>query len=222
MKAIFQRAALGFLLSGVLSAQQSVTSVHFVPSLIDPDLSYRFSGGVALTSTPSFELQLAYVDQLGFGFHYGLGLHGGLQGLHNSGILGFDIMIRFLHLMNEVSFMGWQGQIGYAYTGLGDSDVSAAFGSAFPITTGLVIGGIVRDITRFYFFPAVEFGQTANDNQSFWKSGIGLRLTLGSVISIGEKSHFYLETQPRFSRLNGDAVLSAFTVGFSMGFLFDF
>lgn len=223
MAAFLTRFVFVVVIAGALQAQQSVNSVKFVPSVMDPDLAYRLSSAIALTSVPSFELELAYVYELGSGFDYGLGLHGGVQGLNNSGILGFDAMFRFLRLMNEVSFIGWQGQVGYVYTGLGDPNVTAAYGSAFPMTTGLVIGGIVRDITRFYFFPAVEFGQTANDSQSLWKSAIGLRLTLGSVISIGEKSHLYLETQPRFASFNGEkSALSTFTIGFSMGLLFDF
>lgn len=204
-------------------AQATVTSTNFIPVVLHEDISYRLSTAFAFTPRPSAELEFGYVHALGAGFDYGVGLHGGVQDLKCSGILGLDLMIRFLRAVNEVSFLGWHGQVGYAYTGLGDPGVSINAGSAFPITTGLIIGGIVRDITQFYFFPAVEFGQTMNPGDTLWKSGIGLRFTLGSVISIGEKTHLFLETQPRIANFTSDqAALSTFSINATLGLLFDF
>ncbi|MEI6805337.1 MAG: hypothetical protein WCK49_02385 [Myxococcaceae bacterium] len=204
---------------------QSSTSTHFVPIPLSDDYPSRVSVGLNMEPTPSsFELEVNYLLQIGRSFDVGLGLHGGALGKGGYGILGVDAMFHFLRPINEAVFMGIQAQVGYVYTGIGDVSLAPNVPNAFPITTGLIIGGVVRDLTRFYFFPAVEFGQTSNADDKLWKSGIGLRFTLGTAVSIGDTTYLVLETRPRIANLVDKdlSAFSTFSIDAMLGLLFDF
>jgi hypothetical protein len=214
---------LVYLFTGALWAQASATSSHFVSVPVTVDMPSRASINFAFTPSPSGEVEVTYVHQLGSGFDTGIGLHAGLLGIKNYGILGGDFLFRFLSPVNEVTFLGVQAQAGYVFTGLGNVPISDSDASALPITTGIVIGGVVRDLTRFYFFPAAEFGQTRNDGDKFWKSGIGLRFTLGTAVSLSDTTYLVIETRPRIANLVGSSsALSTFTIDAMLALLFDF
>ena len=214
---------LACLLTGSLWAQASATSTHFVSVPVTADMPSRVSVNFAFTPSPSGEVEVAYVHQLGSGFDAGVGVHGGLLGIKNYGILGTDLMFRFLSPINEAVFLGVQAQVGYVFTGIGSVALSESDANALPISTGIVIGGVVRDLTRFYFFPAAEFGQTQNPGDKFWKSGIGLRFTLGTAVSLSDTTYLVIETRPRIANLVGsDSALSTFTIDATLALLFDF
>ena len=214
-----------FLVCFSAFAQNFSTSTHFVPIPLNNDYPSRVTVGLNMEPTPSsFELEVNYLYQLGPGADVGVGLHGGVLGQSGSyGILGLDFMFRFLRPVNEAVFLGLQAQAGYVYTGIGNVSLAPNVPNAFPITVGLVLGGLVRDLTSFYFFPAVEFGQTANAGDTLWKSGIGLRFTLGTAVSLGDTTYLVLETRPRIPNLAGpDPALSTFSIDAMLGLLFDF
>jgi hypothetical protein len=172
---------------------------------------------------PKFELETAYIYQLGIGFEVGFGLHGGVYGVENFGTLGLDLMFRFLKPVSEVVFLGVAVQAGYVYTGIGDVSLALNYASALPITAGLIIGGTVRDLTRLYFFPAVELGQTMNIADPLWKSGVGLRFTVGSAIPLSDTTYLVIETRPRIANFSGRlGALNTFTVDATLALLFDF
>lgn len=212
-----------FFLSGLSLAQYTATSSHFIPIPLSEELPSRVSVNFSFEPTPSFEFETAYIYQLGSGFDVGTGLHGGVREIENYGILGLDLMFRFLKPVSEVVFLGVGAQVGYVYTGIGDVSVALNYASAIPITTGLIIGGVVRDLTRFYFSPAVEFGQTMNIGDPLWKSGIGLRFTMGAAVSLSDTTYLVIETRPRIKNLTGPSgALNTFTVDATLALLFDF
>ena len=212
-----------FVFTCAAFAQDFATSTHFVPIPLHPDAPSRVAVGFDFAPTPSFELEAGYIYQLGAGFDIGAGLHGGVMGLKNYGILGLDVMFRFLKPLDETVFIGLQGQVGYVYTGIGNVSIALNAGSALPVTAGFVLGGVVRELSRFYFFPAVEFGQTMNAGDPLWKSGIGLRFTVGSAISLSDTTYLVIETRPRITNFVGSlSALNTFTIDATLGLLFDF
>lgn len=211
------------LLSSAIWADPSATSTHFVSVPVSPDTPSRASVNFGFTPSPSGEIEVAYIHQLGSGFDAGVGVHGGLLGTKNYGILGTDWMFRFLSPVNEAVFLGVQAQVGYVFTGIGSVALSESDANALPITTGLIVGGVVRDLTRFYFFPAAEFGQTQNPGDKFWKSGVGLRFTLGTAVSLSDTTYLVIETSPRIANLVGpSSAFSTFTINATLALLFDF
>lgn len=205
-------------------AQYSVTSTHFVPTPIHLDLSDRISGGVGFEVSPSVELEIAYLYKVWDGLDIGFGFHGGVTGRSSTGgIVGTDIVLRFVRPVGATAFFGVQTQIGYVYTGIGDVSKAVNVGSAIPVTLGVVLGGSVRDITQLYFFPAVEFGQTDNGGDVLWKTGIGLRFTMGTAIEIADQVRLVIEMKPVISNFTGtESAWKTFRIGAFMGLMYDF
>lgn len=206
-----------------LSAAQTATSTRFSPLLLRLDQSARIQAGVSFQSTPSGELETSYVHKVWDGFDVGAGVHGGiLGGPVASGILGADILLRFIRPVSENIFFGVQTQAGYTYSGIGDVSVAANAGSAFPVTLGLVLGGVIRESTQLYFFPAVDLGKSMNAGDPLWKTGIGLQFTLGTTIALKDDLFWVIETQPTLTNLTGtESAFQTFRVGVTLGLLFD-
>lgn len=211
------------LVSSFSYAQYSASSTYFVPTPIPLDLTDRISTGVGFDPAPNIELEIAYLYKVWDGFDLGLGLHGGVTGqTETGGILGTDVLLRYVRLIGNSFFMGVQTQAGYTYTGLGSSS-TLNYSSAFPVTMGLVLGGIVHDAAQIYFFPAVELGQTMKDGDPLWKSGLGMRFTLGVSTTISDGVSLVIETKPVLSNLaTSGSVWKTFRIAAFMGLVFDF
>ena len=207
------------------NAEHVATSTRFSPLVLSLNKQQRIQGAFDFQSSPSGELSIAYLYKLYDGFDVGVGIHGGLLGGNMaSGIFGFDVVLRYVRAVNDYLFLGIQTQGGYVYSGLGDKSISENFASSFPITIGAVIGGVVRESTQLYFFPAVELGRAANAGDPLWKTGIGLQLAVGTVIAIHDDFFAYLETQPTFANLNSNTTsgFQSFRIGLTLGVLYDF
>ena len=212
------------LVSSFSYAQDTATSTHFVPTPISLDLSDRISGGIGLEVSPSVELEIAYLYKVWDGLDIGVGLHGGVTGEGNTGgILGADVVLRFVRQIGGSFFMGFQTQIGCVYTGLGDVSKAINAGGAFPVTLGLVLGGVLHESTQLYFFPALQFGQTMNDGDPLWKSGVGLQFSLGTAIEIVDSVRWVIEVTPEITNLTGhNSAWKSFNIAALMGLVFDF
>lgn len=214
-----------FLASGSLWAQYSVTSTHFTPIQLSEEYPLRITSSMNMASGPNLELELGLLYHLGTAFDVGLGLHGGIMDSSVSsveGALGFDLMLRFLTNLSESSFGGLQTQFGYAYMGLGNSDVTLNDASAFPITLGLILGGTVQEVTKLYIFPAVELGQTRRVGDSLWKSGVGLRITFGTTVELSTGRYLLIEARPKIADFDSNPSFKTFSTDVGLGFLFDF
>src|SRR3989338_7137700 len=139
--------ACSLLASFSFAAQQySATSTRFSPAPINFDLSNRIAASVILDSAPTVDFQTSYVYKIWDGFDVGLGLHGGMIGQDQlGGVIGTDLMLRYVRPVTFDFFLGFQSQIGYTYTGMGNSALSKAEASSFPLTVGVVLGGIIQD-----------------------------------------------------------------------------
>lgn len=207
----------------VAHAQYTATSTHFIPTPIDLDWTDRILGGVGIQPSPSIDLEVAYLYKIWDGFDIGIGLHGGVTGQNTTGgILGTDVLMRYVRPLGRSFFTGIQGQIGLVYTGLGDVSKAINVGTAFPVTVGVVLGGTLRGSTQLYVFPALQLGQTMNAGDALWKSGIGLQLSLGTTIILNDLMRWVIEVTPEISNFTGaeSAWKTVNVVGW-MGLIFD-
>lgn len=213
---------LVLLVAGPAWSQYSATATHFVPLPLEAEMPWRISTLLNMANRPSLELELALVCQLGAGFEVGFGTHGGVLGNPTAGSIGLDLMFRFLKYINSSMFLGIHTQAGYVYTGLGDVSVTPAYASALPVNLGLIYGGAIQEKIQLYFFPVVEFGQTMKGGDPVWKSGVGLRFTLGTAIDLSDTTHLILEMRPKVADLTDSSVFSTFGIDGGLGVLFEF
>ncbi|MES2504641.1 MAG: hypothetical protein V4534_07175 [Myxococcota bacterium] len=208
---------------GYYPTLDTATSTRFSPLVLRLDQDSRVHVNANFMSTPSGEIDSGMVFKLWDGFDAGFGVHGGLLGGEKaSGILGFDFLFRYIRPIHEQMFVGVQTQIGYVYSGIGYLPRSVNYGSAFPITLGVVFGGVVRESTQVYFYPAVDLGKTANAGDALWKSGIGLQFAIGTAIAATDSTFWVLEVQPALTNFTGsESVFQTFRVGLTLGVLFD-
>ncbi len=209
-----------------LNAQYTATTSHFMALPLDGDRPWRLSILGNFTGRPALEADLNLVRALGAGFDLGFGLHGGSLAEkspgNGAGIVGLDLMIRYLRPVSSSLFLGAQLQGGYTYTGIGQMGYPPNYASAIPISFGIAFGGYLREAAALYIFPVAEFGQTMHNGDPVWKSGIGLRFTLGSVMEISERVRLAIEVRPALHDFTADSVWSSLGIDAGLGVLFDF
>ena len=212
-----------FFVSINVRADYSATSVRFSPLVLKLENKSRFQGGLNFQASPSAELGIAYVHKIYDGFDFGAGLHGGLLGSDvTSGVLGIDLMFRYLRELNPQIFIGAQIEGGIVYSGLGDTSILVNYGFAAPFSSGLVLGGSFREGAQVYIYPSIEFGRVANAGDPLWKSGVGFQIAFGTVITTRENLSLYLETQPAVTNFTGNGpALKTFSIGLTIGMLYD-
>lgn len=202
-------------------AQYSATVAHFSPIPINSDKLFRASTGLGFSPTPSTELEGAFLYHPSAGFDLGIGFHGGFADIPICGVVGAELMFRFLKDMTDSFFFGVQTQMGLTYTGLA-STTEPEYATAIPVTVTVILGGILQKKMRFYAAPAVELGQTMQGGDVAWKNGIGLKISLGLAVPLKPNFHFVAEIGPKLTQLNAETPFKTLNVDANLGFLFDF
>lgn len=185
----------------------SLANAQFAPVPTLQNKPWRiFAGATESLSFNAFrhtqaELKTSLVHQISPGFDAGVALHGGFGSSPSyPGVLGIDLMGRYLEDWNSPLFGGFQVVAGYTYNGLGLSNRSIEVASTIPITMGPVFGVIASKDVRIYWFPALELGRKDYSKETtFWGNQIGCQAGLGTAIKLGGPLVLSLEIRPRMS-----------------------
>lgn len=204
------------------SAQDHSTTTHFTPVPIEAEKSFRVSGAFNMAPLRSGELEAGFVYRIGAGFDVGVGIHGGITKIPIVGILGGGVLVRFLTNVQDVLFWGFQSEMGLTYSGIKDISIEPERAVTLPFTFNAIFGGTVLNDSKLYVSPAVELGQSMRGGDVVWRTGIGLRLSLGAVIPFKKEISMFIETRPVIADLGGVSPLETFNLDASLGLLFDF
>lgn len=186
----------------------SASAVSNIPVPISEDNPLRL-GGAAQTSFLFSPLAFQYLGAdvglayaFGGGFEGGFSIRGGVTsdelfqtGHTNNGILGADVMLRYLGNLSDSFYMGLQGRVGYDYTfGMVDitagSNITAAVGLPFGITFG-------GQVISLYLMPEINFGQKdPNSTDGVFGSLVGFGAAIGTYVCLGTPK-IYAQVKPK-------------------------
>ena len=224
-KYFLQTASLAIVLFSTSTWAQFIP----VPTLEESPL--RLFVGVDDNNTWSpFALQqlqgnASAVMGLGMGFDFGINLHGGVgqdKGLFTAGnamqgLIGGDIMLRYLTNVTDFLYLGLQAQGGYMQN-LSMTPMTPN-GASIPVDAGLVLGLTFADVVHLYANPAFEFGRKSPADEAKWfGSLIGLNIAAGLAIDMGGTT-LVLQGKPRWANLSDAS--NTFNTAFLVGLAWD-
>jgi len=205
-------------------------SAEFVPVPTQEELPLRLFLGVnennvwSPAALHALQGNASLVMGLGMGFDFGLMIHGGVgndKGLFKAGnsadgLIGGDVMLRYLTHATDLLFLGVQAQAGYSQNLSATNLVPD--GANIPVDAGLVVGLNFADVINIYAFPGFEFGRKTAAETAVWGSLIGLNVAAGMMIDFGGTS-LVLQGKPRWGNMSD--MSNTFSTTFLAGLAWD-
>ncbi len=204
-------------LISILFALSATAEGNFIPVPTVEEAPLRLFGGIdSNVGFDSFRLNHlqgagSVVYGVGSGLDVGFALHGGvinnsglfMTGNAAKGLVGADVMLRFLGNITDMFFMGLQATVGYS-NDMTFADLKLA--SSIPTAVGLAMGLSLADVVQLYVFPQFNFGgktaaeQKPDDikNAVVWGSQIGMSAAIGAWVNMGG-TNLVIEARPEWA-----------------------